>query len=95
MSGYFTGDTIRIQGTFRDLNNALTDADGNVVTLKAYNADTHALIASYTTARVSQGIYFYDYTFGNKEMAYIFELSGEFGGKVQLKRFKTKAKFKV
>lgn len=95
MAGYFTGDTIRIKGTFRNLSDILQDADGNDVTLKVYNADTRSLLSSHTASRESEGIYFYDYTFPTKERAYIFELSGLFGGKVQLKRFKTKAKFKV
>ncbi len=94
-ASYYTGDTVRVQGTFRDLANALTDADGLAVTFKVYNADSRALLTSGNAFRSSIGVYYYDYTFPDTEQAYIFELSGQFGAKPQLKRMKVKAKFKV
>jgi hypothetical protein len=92
---YYTGDTVRVQGEFRNLSDALTDADGQAVTFKVYNADSKGLLFTGNATRSSQGIYYYDYTFPSTEQAYIFELSGPFNTKTQLKRLKVKAKFRV
>ncbi len=92
---FFTGDTVRVQGEFTNLDDELTDADVQAVTFKVYNADSRALLDSASANRQSEGVYFYDYTFPATEQAYIFELSGEFSGNVQLKRIKVKAKFRV
>ena len=90
----FTGDTIRLQGTFKNLSNTLTDADGNTVNFKAYDADTLAVVATGTTTRSSTGVYYYDWLVPSTEKAYFLELSGAFSTLTQLKRTKVKAKFK-
>jgi hypothetical protein len=91
----YTGDTIRIKGTFRNSSNQLIDADSNSVTFTVYSYDTKRSISSAAATRLSQGVYYYDYTIPNKETKYIVELKGNFAALPQLTRAVIKAKFRV
>jgi hypothetical protein len=91
----YTGDTIRIKGTFKNSSNVLTDADANIVTFKIYDFDTKRLLFSDDATRISTGVYGYDYTVPSAEKKYIVELKGEFAGFPQLSRAVIRAKFRV
>ena len=91
----YTGDTIRIKGTFKNSSNILTDADSNAVTFTIYNSETKKVIFTGAATRLSQGVYYYDYTMPTTEMRYIVELKGNFSSKVQLTRAVIKAKFRI
>lgn len=91
----FTLDTIRLQGTFKDLSLVLTNADGGIVSFKAYDADTLAVVATGSATQLSTGVYYYDWLVPATDgKSYFLELSGAFSTKPQLKRLKVKAKFK-
>ena len=91
----YTGDTIRVKGTFRNQSNTLIDADSNNVTFTIYNADSLRLVSTGSATRQSAGVYYYDYTVPAAEMKYIVELKGNFSALPQLSRASLKAKFKV
>lgn len=91
----YTGDTIRIKGTFKNSSNVLTDADANLVTFTVYNYDTKKSLATGNATRQSAGIYYYDYELPALERKYIVELKGDFDGYPQLARSVIKAKFRI
>jgi len=91
----YTGDTIRVKGTFRNQANTLIDADSNAVTFTIYNADSLRLVSTGAATRQSAGVYYYDYTVPVSEMKYIVELKGNFSALPQLSRATLKAKFRV
>ena len=90
----FTGDTVSATAEFRDIDNALIDADSNIVNFNVYDADTHKLLETHVATRDSIGLYHYDYTIPSSEKSYYFEFEGLFGAKPQLQRIKVKASFK-
>lgn len=90
----YTGDTIRIKGTFKNSSNVLIDADSNLVTFTIYNADSQQVVATGTATRSSTGIYYYDYTMPATENKYIVELKGNFSLLPQLSRATIRAKFR-
>lgn len=90
-----TGDTVTAQGTFRDEDLALVDADSQEVTFTVYDGETRKVVFTGAATRRSKGVYYYNYTIPPIEQAYYFELEGDFAGDPQLKRVKVKAKFKI
>lgn len=91
----YTGDTIRIKGTFKNSSNTLIDADANLVTFTVYSYETKKSLATAAASRLSTGIYYYDYEVPNTERKYIVELKGDFDGYPQLARSVIKAKFRI
>lgn len=91
----YTGDTVRVKGTFKNQSNTLIDADSNSVTFNIYNADSLKIVTTAAATRQSAGIYYYDYTVPAAEIKYIVELKGNFSALPQLSRAVIKAKFKV
>lgn len=91
----YTGDTIRIKGTFKNSSNTLVDADANIVTFTLYSYDTKKVVDSGAASRLSTGVYYYDYTVPATEKKYIVELKGEFSSYPQLARSVIKSKFRI
>ena len=91
----YTGDTIRIKGTFKNDSNVLTDADNNSVTFTIYDYETQKSVYTHAATRQSAGVYYYDYTIPNSEKKYIVELKGDFSLLPQLSRAIIKAKFRI
>jgi hypothetical protein len=91
----YTGDTIRIKGTFKNSSNVLIDADANAVTFTVYSYETKKILSTGNASRLSTGIFYYDYEVPSTETKYIVELKGDFDGYPQLARSVIKAKFRI
>lgn len=94
----FTGDTIRVQASFRDwspdgVSGALVDPDSNVASVAVFDSELTS-VSTGTATRQSVGVYTYDWTVPVTEGTYFFEFKGLFSTKPQLTRQKFSVKFK-
>lgn len=95
---YFTGDTIRVQTTFRDW--ALPPAVGSIidpssVTVNTYNGDGSVLGTNLMpVVREASGVYHYDWTLPATDGKYIIEFVGINSGEPTLIRSQVTVKFK-
>lgn len=93
MNNYQTGNTIRLEGSFFDFDNALIDPD--VVKLIIYDFRYKVLetILMLPENKVGIGKYTYDYVTNDNEQLHYYEWYGEINGKPNLKRGKFTTKF--
>lgn len=96
---YFSGDTIRIQVTFRDWTpegsttpGALIDPD--TVTVTVYDEDQN-VIQTGSPVRSSLGVYFYNWITPNEAGKYFVEFRGVLNGEPLIIREDYYTKFKV
>lgn len=88
MQYFETGTTPRLSTTWRDPDDVLTDADGDV-TLTVYLSGV-AAYGPYTTTKTSTGVYEYWFPVpAEAEVGvYVFEWTGLFSTKAQAGRFR-------
>ncbi len=93
---FLTGDTVRIQVSFKDNLNALADPDSNEAFFSVYDAEDTALtiVDEVTATRSSQGVYYYDYTTPDDPTKLIVEMKGLFSALPQVERATIRVKFK-
>lgn len=98
MSHIFTGDTIRVVGTFRDyapegdLGDPI-DPDDNDVTITIYDS-SQSIVSTGTGTRSDVGEFYYEWTAPLESGTYYVEFKAEVAGYPQLSRTKYRVRFK-
>jgi hypothetical protein len=90
---YLTGNTVRLTGTFKDINGALRDPSFVKVILYNYRYEKIEEFILGTVNKVGTGVYAFDYRTPNDEMKIYYEFYGEIEGNPAIQRSSFKTKF--
>jgi hypothetical protein len=86
---FTTGDTVRLQATFKDFDGNLAAVTTPI--LKIYDSNERLITSTAALVNPSTGVYYYDYTIPKVKATYIYEFSGTSGSTLVLRREKFSA----